>query len=100
MAEKNVALKLPVLEWSRIFELGTKARIQELKHELARVEQDIASFERKYGMTLTEWEQAGVPLDMEAHEDWIEWSALVDYRANLLERINTMKSLIESSNAG
>jgi hypothetical protein len=60
----------------RLVELGTPLLLTETEGRLALAERKIASFERKYKITLAELRRDGLPDDasMAMHEDFVEWS--------------------------
>ncbi len=59
----------------RLVELGAPLLLTEAEGRLALAEQKIQALEQKYGMTIVQLRQEGLPDDatIEAHEDFIEW---------------------------
>jgi len=60
----------------RLVEFGAPLLLTDAEGRLTLAERKIKAFERKYGTTLTQLLQDGLPDDasMEMHEDFIEWS--------------------------
>jgi hypothetical protein len=85
-------VRLPTVEWERIIRLGTERHAEELEAELRTVRQRIAELEWKYGMTFKQLQQVGLPDDagMEAHEDYVAWSSLVGYAAELEQKLDRL----------
>ncbi len=57
-------------------ELGALLLVTEAEGRLALAERKIEAFERKYGITLNQLLEDGLPDDasIDMHEDFIEWS--------------------------
>jgi hypothetical protein len=60
----------------RLVELGAPLLLTEAEGRLALAERKLETFEQKYGTTLTQLRQNGLPNDasMEMHEDFVEWA--------------------------
>lgn len=88
-------IKLPIQDWDRILQLGADSRTHELQDELNHAEKSIAEFEARFGMSLTNLEKAGLPVNasFETHEAYIEWHSWEIRRADLLKRLTTLQSL-------
>ena len=95
------AIRLPTQEWEHIVRLGTEQHAQELERELRTARTHIAELERKYTLTLAQLRRSGLPDDAgrEAHEDYVEWSSLEGYAAELEVRLAGLRDIIGSPNA-
>jgi hypothetical protein len=60
----------------RLTELGAPLLVTETEGRLALAERKIEAFEQKYGTTLDQLREEGLPDDasIEMHEDFVEWS--------------------------
>ena len=94
-------IKLPIQDWNRILQLGADSRTRELQDELTHAEQAVAEFEKRFGMSFVNLEKAGLPTNanFETHGAYIEWQSWEIRRADLQERLNTLRAL-EPQNAG
>lgn len=63
--------------------------------ELLQAQHRIGEFEHKYGMPFSRLQKVGLPKDagLEAHEDYVEWSSLEGYTAELTEKLAAMQSI-------
>jgi hypothetical protein len=95
------AVQLPTQVWQHIVQLGVERHIQELQDELGEVQQRIAEFERRYGMSFARLQEVGLPEDagLEAHEDYVEWSSWEGYQAELQERLDKLRAVLEPTHA-
>ena len=83
----------------RLVEFGAPLLLTEVEGRLALAERKIRAFERKYGMTLAELGQDGLPDDasVEMHEDFIEWSGWQRTREEASQIRASLKPLLEKS---
>ncbi|MBM4425277.1 MAG: hypothetical protein FJ030_18165 [Chloroflexi bacterium] len=95
MTISPIPIKLPLQEWERILRLGADGRARELEEELARAEQAIAKFEKRFGSSFAKVEETGLSAgaDFEAHEAYIEWHSWEARRADLRKRLTALHSL-------
>ncbi|HRV93723.1 MAG TPA: hypothetical protein P5526_16300 [Anaerolineae bacterium] len=90
---------LPKSERERLTLYGAQILLTEMNSRLALAVREMARFEGKYGQTLAQLEQTGLPQDagLEAHEDYIEWSG---WQASFDEANQTIKALQSILEAG
>lgn len=90
------AVTLDSQEWEQIVRLGVEQRIIELESELARLERDVAAFERAYRMSLEELQRVGLPddADQQAHEDYVAWVACENRRAEVQRKLSDLRVMI------
>jgi hypothetical protein len=95
------AVQLPTQVWQHIVQLGVERHIQELQDELGEVQQRIVEFERRYEMSFARLQEVGLPEDagLEAHEDYVEWSSWEGYQAELRERLDKLRAVLEPAHA-
>lgn len=93
----NSTIQLSTEEWQHIVHLGTERRIQELEDKLQETQRQIARLEAKYGTSLSELQETGLPENagIEAHEDYVEWSSWEGYCADLQEQLSRLRALLE-----
>jgi len=91
----QTVIRLSTPEWTHIVRLGTEQHIQELSAELCEARQCIETLERKYGMSFSRLQRVGLPDDagLEAHEDYVEWSSLEGYVAELTKKLASLESI-------
>ena len=75
--------------------------IQELEGQLEEAHQQIAEFERRFGMSFAHLQEVGLPGDasLEAHEDYVEWSSWEGYRTELQEQLEKLRAILEPTSA-
>ena len=95
------AVRLPSQEWEHIIRLGTERHAEELEGKLRIARAHIAEFERKYRMTFAQLQRVGLPDDagLEAHEDYVEWSSLEGYAAELEGKLTELQTIVGYSHA-
>lgn len=83
----------------RLVEFGAPLLLTEVKGRLALAEQKVKAFEQKYGTTLAQLRQDGLPDDasMEMHEDFIEWSGWQRTREEASQTLASLQHLLEKS---
>jgi len=81
----------------RLIEFGAPLLLTEAEGRLALAERKIAAFERKYGTTLAQLGQDGLPDDasLEMHEDFVEWSGWQRTREEASQIRASLKPLLE-----
>jgi len=86
----DVFLALPQEEQEEIFQIGAAFRLVDLRKQLALAEENIGRFEARYGMTLDELENQGLPedADYQMHEDYVEWHYWVSVRDKTRQMLN------------
>jgi hypothetical protein len=71
--------RLPAAERDRLIRAGlheaTRARIRQLTSEIARVKDDVAHFERRYGMSLSQFDEEVLCQNNshQVHDDYNDW---------------------------
>lgn len=82
----------------RLIELGAPLLWTEAEGRLTLAERKIRSFELKYGMSLSQLREAGLPEDasMEMHEDFVEWSGWQRTYEESSLTIASLRPLLES----
>jgi len=100
MATDSV-IQLPTKVWQRIVQLGVERHIQELEAQLEEAQQQIAEFERKFGMSFVDLEQEGLPedADWQVHEDWVEWSSWEGLKTDLEQQLASLRAMPEHTGA-
>lgn len=85
-------LKKPFL--LRVIRNLAKTKIAENKQQLEQAKKHIRDFEARYNMTFDKFKENFPPGgDVEAHEDFVEWSFWIDVQNKLVEEINEFKKL-------
>ena len=94
-------IQLPTEVWQRIVQLGVERHIQELEAQLKEAQQQIASFELKFGMSFAGIQQEGLPedADWQAHEDYVEWSSWEGLKTDLEQQLASLRAMPEPSSA-
>ncbi len=97
----NSTIQLPTQVWQHIVQLGVERHIQELEDQLREAQQRIAEFEHQYGMPFARLQEVGLPedADLEAHEDYVEWSSWEGHRAELQERLEKLRPMLGPTHA-
>jgi uncharacterized protein YhaN len=75
----------------RAFAIALEQKKKDIRKELRRVESKIKVFERRYRMPLDQFEQTMGDTFRE-HEDWMDWSYLLENRNQLLEEITGLEA--------
>ena len=97
----DMLASLPEEERDRLIRGGlyeaTRARIRQLKQEIAESREHLQKFERRYGVSFTQFESEILPtLDtLEAHEDyndWFFWHSLLAEDERLLSELKWAES--------
>ncbi|MBL7201670.1 MAG: hypothetical protein ISS56_16135 [Anaerolineae bacterium] len=93
------AVKLPTQVWQHIVQLGVERHIQELESQLLEAQLRIAEYEDQHGMSFARLQEVGLPpdADLEAHEAYVEWSSWEGYQAELQERLEELRAVLESA---
>ena len=81
--------------------LGVERHIQELEAQLKEAQQQIASFELKFGMSFAGIQQEGLPedADWQAHEDYVEWSSWEGLQIDLEQQLESLRAIPEPLSA-
>ncbi len=81
----------------RLAELGAPLLVTEAEGRLALAERKIEAFERRYGTTLEQLREAGLPDDagIEMHEDFIEWSGWQRTREEARQTLDALQPFLE-----
>jgi len=98
----DVFLALPQEEQEEIFQIGAAFRLVDLRKQLALAEENIGRFEARYGMTLDELENQGLPedADYQMHEDYVEWHYWVSVRDKTRQMLNILEKFSRIPGAG
>lgn len=75
----------------KAFAIAVEQKKKDIRKELRRVESKIKVFERRYRMPLDQFEQTMGDTFRE-HEDWMDWSYLLENRNQLLEEITSLEA--------
>ncbi|OGP12085.1 MAG: hypothetical protein A2056_00500 [Deltaproteobacteria bacterium GWA2_42_85] len=70
-----------------------RKKITYVQRRLKEMRKKIAIYEAKYGKSYGEFSQ-NVPDTLKGHDDWIEWSYLVDIADELAKKIEKLRFLI------
>ena len=70
-----------------------RKKITYAQRRLKEMRKKIAIYEAKYGKSYGEFSQ-NVPDTLKGHDDWIEWSYLVDIADELAKKIEKLRFLI------
>lgn len=70
-----------------------KNKIKEKEKRLKEVSKKIQQFEKKYKLSYTDFSK-DVPMDFQAHEDWIDWSYLHQLRSELSFALEKYKLIL------
>lgn len=99
--ETDRVVQLPTQVWEHIVQLGVERHIQELENKLEKAQQQIAEFERRFGMPFDRLQTVGLPEDagLAAHEDYVEWSSWEGVRTELAEQLENLRALLEPTRA-
>jgi hypothetical protein len=94
-------IQLPTEVWQRIVQLGVERHIQELEAQLEEAQQNIADFERKFGMSFARLQQDGLLEDanLQTHEEYVEWSSWEGLQADLRDQLESLRTMLEPSGA-
>ena len=97
----NSAIQLPTQVWQHIVQLGVERHIQEVEEQLEEAQQRIAEFEGRCGMSLAHLREVGLAddADLQAHEDYVEWSSWEGYQEELQERLEKLRAVLEPTSA-
>jgi hypothetical protein len=81
----------------RLVEFGAPLLLTEAEGRLALAERKLKAFEQKYGTTLAQLRQNGLPNDasMEMHEDFIEWSGWQRTHEEARQILASLQHLLE-----
>lgn len=93
---------LPPEEREKLTRYGALALTRELESRLTLARQKLAEFEHKYGMTLEQLDQVGLPDDagLEEHEDWVEWSSWQSTYDEAAAVLSSLRVILEATGAG
>ena len=75
----------------RAFAIAIEKKKEELLRELNRLTSKIIRFEKKYKMSFEKFEEA-MGDSFQEHNDWIDWSFLVESRKQVLEDIKNFET--------
>jgi hypothetical protein len=93
----NLAKLTPEAQ-KRLVEFGAPLLLTEAEGRLALAERKITAFEQKYGTTLAQIQQNGLPEDasMEMHQDFVAWSGWLRTHAESSQILASLKLLLEN----
>jgi hypothetical protein len=85
----------------RLIEFGAPLLLTEVEGRLALAERKMGAFEQKYGATLAQLRQDGLPDDasMEMHEDFVEWSGWQRTHEESSQILASLKPILEKPRA-
>ena len=91
-------VKLAPEAQKRLVEFGAPLLLTEAEGRLALAERKITAFEQKYGTTLAQLRQDGLPDDasVEMHEDFVAWSGWQRTYAESSQILASLKLLLEN----
>ncbi len=69
-----------------------RKRISYTQKRIEELEQKISVYEERYGKSYKEFSQ-NVPDTLEGHNDWVEWSYMVNVKDGLSNKIDKLKLL-------
>lgn len=72
-----------------------RKKISHTQKQLKELKRKISVYERKYGRSYEEFLQ-NIPDTLKGHEDWIEWSYLVNVAHELSAKLEKLRLLIGS----
>jgi len=75
----------------RAFAIAVEKKKKEIHRELNRLDSKIKRFEKKYNMSFDKFERT-MGDGFQEHNDWIDWSFLVESRKQLLEEIGNFET--------
>ncbi|MCU0290102.1 MAG: hypothetical protein MUF15_27420 [Acidobacteria bacterium] len=75
----------------RAFAIAVEKKKKDIQRELNRLNSKIKRFERKYKMSFEKFERE-MGDSFQEHNDWSDWSFLVESRKQLLEEIENFKT--------
>jgi len=75
----------------KAFSIAIEKKRKEIQKELKRVDSKIKRFEKKYKMSLDEYEKS-MGDGFQHHNDWIDWSFLVENRKQLVEELHNFET--------
>ena len=75
----------------KAFSIAIEKKRKEIQKELRRVDSKIKRFEKKYKMSFEEYEKS-MGDSFQDHNDWIDWSFLVENRKQLVEEIQNFET--------
>ncbi len=70
-----------------------RKRMSDSQKRLKELKEKIAIYEKTYGMSFEEFSQ-DVPTTFEGHDDWIDWTYLVNVASELEHRVDKLKILL------
>ena len=95
----EIILDLPEEEKNKlidqVFFLSIKERLKKLKNNFKTANKKLKEFEEKYGKTLEEYENEGVGLSQEAHDDYMDWCYWREIYNSSKKIINKYEDLVE-----
>jgi hypothetical protein len=74
----------------KAFNIAIEKKKEEIERELKRTDTKIKKFENKYKMSLEKFEKK-MSDSLKAHDDWMDWSFLVENRQQLIEEMKNFK---------
>ena len=75
----------------KAFSIAIEKKRKEIQKELRRGDSKIKRFEKKYKMSVEEYEKS-MGDSFQNHNDWMDWSFLVENRKQLLEEIQNFET--------
>jgi hypothetical protein len=75
----------------KAFAIAIENKKKEIQGELKQVESKIKRFEKKYKMTFEKFEKT-MGDSFQEHNDWIDWSFLVENRQQLTKEIQNFET--------
>jgi hypothetical protein len=93
--------RLPEAERDRLIRAGLheaiRARVQQLKSEIVQSKEEVARFEKRYGMPFSRFEVEVLAQNesFQAHDDyndWYYWQSVLEEKLQLLEDLTAVES--------
>jgi hypothetical protein len=75
----------------KAFSIAIEKKRKEIQKELRRVDSKIKRFEKKYKMSFEEYEKS-MGDSFQHHNDWMDWSFLMENRKQLVEEIQNFET--------
>ena len=94
---ERVFLALPQAERETIIRHGVALRLSDLRKRLFLAESKLRHFEERYGTTLTQLDQAGLPDEAgyEMHEDYVVWQHWATVARQADQEIAALQSIAQ-----
>jgi transketolase len=76
----------------KAFSIAIEKKRKEIQKELRRVESKIKRFEKKYKTSFEEYEKS-MGDSFQHHNDWMDWSFLMEDKKQLVEELQNFETL-------